>query len=420
MASIKNLTKALVYVSAAMTFFSCSPKTGLNEEIGAVKTGKYHNLFTEVCGIPEEEVQQRIDSLWKHFFTPGDFANFDGPEETSVYYEKGDDMGYIFDVGSNDVRTEGMSYGMMIALQLNHQDVFDRLWNWSKNYMQFKEGAWEGYFAWNGTADGTKLGNSNASDGEIYYVTCLYLAANRWNEPHYKAEADELLQKIQHKDKTSGVYPIFDEDTKLPCFVPNEDVHWFSDPSYCLPAFVDLWVERSAADNEFWAAAADSTRNLLFNSCHHVSGLYPDYCLMDGTPFSWSNSAYDTSRFMYDAIRCAMNVGMDAHWWGKDIERQRGMIRRQLTHFRNNSYTNGHYNHDGTNPTDGFDAGTSGANAVGCFALLGSDNPADIELMKETVQILWDQPIPSGHWRYYNGMVYMLSMLHVAGQFKAY
>lgn len=67
-----------------------------------------------------------------------------------------------------------MSYGMMISVQLNHRDVFDKLWRWSKKYMAYPKGSeWDGYFCWQCKPDGTKIGTSNASDGEIYYVAAL-------------------------------------------------------------------------------------------------------------------------------------------------------------------------------------------------------------------------------------------------------
>jgi oligosaccharide reducing-end xylanase len=42
-----------------------------------------------------------------------------------------------------------MSYGMMIAVELNHKREFDALWNWSKSYMQVTDPANPsvGYFA---------------------------------------------------------------------------------------------------------------------------------------------------------------------------------------------------------------------------------------------------------------------------------
>ena len=76
-----------------------------------------NNLFSTLLGKSEAEVQARIDSIWTHFFTPGDISKYDADGEKCVYYEVGDSMGIIVDTGSNDVRTEGMSYGMMISLQ---------------------------------------------------------------------------------------------------------------------------------------------------------------------------------------------------------------------------------------------------------------------------------------------------------------
>ena len=58
-------------------------------------------------------------------------------------------MAYISDVKNHDVRTEGMSYGLMIAVQFDRQDIFDRLWRWGTNAVQHQ--GWcplKGYFAW--------------------------------------------------------------------------------------------------------------------------------------------------------------------------------------------------------------------------------------------------------------------------------
>ena len=67
------------------------------------------NLFSKLLGKSQAEVDARIDSLWVHFFTPGDLSRYEADGEKTVYYEVGDSMGIIVDTGSNDVRTEGMS-----------------------------------------------------------------------------------------------------------------------------------------------------------------------------------------------------------------------------------------------------------------------------------------------------------------------
>lgn len=124
-----------------------------------IGTACAENMFNTVLGKSDEETRQKIDSVWNHFFTPGDISLYENDGQKSVYYLSGDDSAFIMDTGSNDVRTEGMSYGMMISVQLDKRDEFDRLWNWSKRHMAYdKDSAWDGYFCWQCKPDGTKIG----------------------------------------------------------------------------------------------------------------------------------------------------------------------------------------------------------------------------------------------------------------------
>lgn len=383
-------------------------------------TAGAENMFNTLLGKSDEETAAKIESVWQHFFTPGDIALYENPGQKSVYYLDGDDKGFVMDTGSNDVRTEGMSYGMMISVQLNHREEFDRLWKWSKEHMAYPaDSPWDGYFCWQCAPDGRKIGGSNASDGEIYYATALFLAGQRWNEPAYTAAANEILAKTMSKDgETTGVYDLFDRERNLITFVPDRVGHGFTDPSYMLPAFLDQWAEVAGTDREFWAVAATAARDHLVESAHPVTGLHPDYSNYDGSAYRWPHAGYDTSTYMYDAIRCAMNIGMDSYLTGKDTERQRDVMRRMLRFFKNDGFTHGHFALDGTNPSGGYSRGMDGSNAVGAIALAHSDVPGDRELATEFVQRLWDAEPPTGKYRYYEGMVYFLSLLHVSGNFS--
>ena len=379
-----------------------------------------NNLFVSVLGKSQAEVDARIDSVWAHFFTPGDLSRYEADGEKTVYYEVGDSMAIILDTGNNDVRTEGMSYGMMISLQLDKRTEFDKLWRWAKTYMAYLEDSpWDGYFCWQCGLDGRQIGTSNASDGEVYFVSALFLAADKWGDPQYAKEANEILHKVTSKDgPKTGVYNLYDDSTRLVTFVPNEEVHWYSDPSYCLPAFLDLWAEKADANNDFWREAANQARWLLKASQDSVTGLFPDYCLFDGKPYRRPDFPYHTDRYQYDAIRCAMNVGMDYYLTGRSANEQRVMMRRLLTFFKNDGFQYGQFNLDGSEPTNNYTEGMAGANAVGAFALADSDDEDDQALAREYVQRLWDVQPPMGKWRYYVGMVYFLAMLHVSGHFS--
>jgi oligosaccharide reducing-end xylanase len=74
---------------------------------GAWETGKYRNLFLE-AGYKQEEIDAKLQKAYHDLF--------EGPNR--VYFEVGDDMAYISDIKNRDARTEGLSYGMMIAVQL--------------------------------------------------------------------------------------------------------------------------------------------------------------------------------------------------------------------------------------------------------------------------------------------------------------
>ena len=377
------------------------------------------NLFTSLLGKSEAEVEARLQQVWNHFFTPADLARYEAPGETSVYYETADGLAFIMDTGNNDVRSEGMSYGMMLSVQLDHRKEFDKLWGWAKKYMAYAPGsAWDGYFCWQCRPDGTKLGGSNASDGEAYFVTALFLAAERWGEPRYADEANAILTKVMSKDgERIGVYNLYNKENGLITFVPDRMGHGFTDPSYQLPAFLDKWAQVASADRPFWERAATEARRHLIASAHPETGLYPDYSEYDGRAYRWPHAGYDTSIYMYDAIRCAMNVGMDYYLWGKDKANQTEVMARLLTFFRRDGFRHAHFALDGSDAFGDYTQGMAGANAVGAVALADSDSPEPRALAREYVQRLWDAQPPTGKFRYYEGLVYFLSMLHVSGHF---
>ena len=96
---------------------------------GAFETNQYRNLFVEM-GYQQADVDAKLKEVFNDVFR--------GPNK--VYFEVGDTLGYVSDVKNHDARTEGMSYGMMIAVQFGEKDIFDRIWRWSKKYMQHQDG----------------------------------------------------------------------------------------------------------------------------------------------------------------------------------------------------------------------------------------------------------------------------------------
>jgi hypothetical protein len=94
------------------------------------------------------------------------------------------------------------------------------------------------------------------------------------------------------------------------------------------------------------------------------------------------------------------------------------MMTRLINHFEKDGYQHARFNWDGTGGSEQYTLGECGANAVGCFALM--DDPANDEKVKTNLKKAWNGQLMTGQYRYYDGLVHYLSMLHLCGSFKIY
>lgn len=377
--------------------------------VPASVSGTYRNLFTEYLGKSEAVVQATIEAAWQQLFY-GDDSN------ERVYYPVGEDMAYIEDIYNADVRSEGMSYGMMIAVQLDHQEEFDRLWKWAKTYMYQEDGPYQGYFAWHCTTDGEKLHANPASDGEEWFVTALFFAAARWGNGEgifdYQSEANAILHTMLHKnDEETGLATnLFDPETKQVVFVPRGREATYTDPSYHLPHYYELWAAWAEEDNDFWADAAQTSRDFFQDAAHPETGLMADYAHFDGTP----REGNEHEDFRYDAWRTLAHVAMDYTWFGADpwqVE-QSNRVLSFLASQGIDSYPS-LYTVEGESLGGGHSTGLVAMASAAALA-------ADREIGEPFVQALWDQSIPRGTYRYYDGLLYFLGLLYTSGQFQIY
>ena len=135
-----------------------------------------------VVGYKQADIDAKLKSVFDGVFY--------GPDK--VYFEVGDSMAYISDIKNHDVRTEGMSYGLMIAVQFDLKDIFDRLWRWGTKYMQHQDGPLKGYFAWSCETDGTRNSQGpfveKGSDGRILIAKDAGVEGIGGHAPHAKEQ----------------------------------------------------------------------------------------------------------------------------------------------------------------------------------------------------------------------------------------
>ena len=373
--------------------------------VGAVSTGKYRNLFKEL-GYSDAEIDKKVESAWQKFFY--------GTDEERIYYPVGEDMAYIYTADTDDVRSEGMSYGMMICVQMDKQEEFNRLWKWAKTYMQHTSGEFKGYFAWQMNTNGTKKDNTPAADGEEYFATSLLFASARWGNGegiyNYNKEAQEILTTMLHQADDGQGVNMFNKEHKMPVFCPIGNAATFSDPSYHLPAFYEVWAREAEQDNDFWSEAAEASRQHFKDATNEKTGLGPDYSEYSGTAKNEGNHG----DFRFDAWRIAANIACDYAWWAQDDWATTHANRIQSFFYDQgvDSYGN-QWSLDGKNLSPDHSPGLVAMNAT---ASLASSDKKSWSFLED----LWNISPTTGKYRYYDGCLYMMGLLHCSGKFRAY
>ncbi|HRA72576.1 MAG TPA: glycosyl hydrolase family 8 [Flavobacterium sp.] len=389
-----------------------------NKKQDSAKKPQYRNLFKE-AGYSQKEIDKKLVKAY--------YDVFEGPNR--VYFTVGDTMAYVSDVKNKDARTEGMSYGMMVAVQLDKKEVFDKIWRFSKTYMQHQSGPREGYFAWSLNPVTMKQNSpGSASDGELYYITSLLFASNKWGNNtgiDYYKEARRILDAMWKKDGTGNIYNLINTEHKQISFVPEGGGYKWTDPSYHLPAFYEIWaVYAKDGHEQFYKECADVSREFLHKACHPVTGLNADYTEFDGTPHStrWMPAA-----FRYDSWRVPMNIAMDYTWFGKDKAWQEDYAKRFQNFLRSkgmDTYVD-QYNLDGSTPDFILQAGpvkklrhSIGLVSTAATASLVNKDKASLDF----VHAVWNaklEPYEDGYFDpYYDGLMYLFSIMHLSGKYQ--
>jgi oligosaccharide reducing-end xylanase len=358
---------------------ACSPPAG------------YRNLFVEILGKTQTEVDAKLDKMVQQLFH--------GTTDQKIYYELGSDQAQIYDIASGDVRSEGQSYGMMMAVQMGMRTEFDKLWNYAASCMRQSNGT----FTWSmqqGACTAKQTGF--APDGEEYLATALLLASRRWDTStgiDYAAEAKKVLKAL-------ATQLMFSKDPACVYYTMNSGN---SDASYVLPLFYAEWACFDAENGALWeAAATHGPKTFFHNACNKTTGLASERSALDGTP---------QDDFGPDAWRVPMNIMMDFNLDNADADWQTSYAKTHAAFWVKEGLTSygDRYSLAGEKKNSGHGPGQDGVNAMLAFALPAGDANA-----KALLQRAWDVPLQTGQNRYYNGCLQTLAFLHTSGRFSLF
>ena len=372
---------------------------------GAFVTGIYPNYLAE-AGISDREAAEKVSRAFETIF-------FD-PEENFCHHTD-EDAWCMVDTGNIDARTEGMSYGMMMCVQMDRKDIFDKLWTFSERYMLLKDGPNAGYFRWSVHIDGSSNSDGPAPDGEEYFAMALFMAAARWGDGegsfNYTARAREILRHAVHQhEMNEGGQPMWEPENGYIRFVPGMKI---SDPSYHLPHFYELFaLKADEEDREFWKYAAEQSRKYIALSADPVTGLSPEYADYDGKTVLLFRKPWV---YYSDAYRVAENIALDCLWFGENE-----ILAEIETHIQDFFGTQD-MNDLRAYELDGKPQSEPAMHPTAIRAVLGAASIAShsenrLRFLKEFAEL----PMRKGVRRYYDNCLYFFCLLMLTGNYRIY
>lgn len=360
-------------------------------------------------GFPQADSQERINSAFEQLFH-GD------PDTQAVYFEPPgeDDAGYVEDIKNEDVRTDAIGYGMFVTVQLDEQEVFDKLWTWAKRYMLYTEAPREGLLAWSCSTDGSECETVAATDATSVIATSLFMAEARWSTTgahDYESDANMLIDAMvlteeRNGGTDSGVQNLFDVDAMLPRRWSAVTDNQYLQTDYLMPAFYDYWSRWRTDDSEFWSGAAAASTDLLRAAPVAGNGLVPFEVDINGDP------APDIDYYDEVSARTLLNRWFANSWQGPLgwVATENGTL---LDFFlgQEEPLVSSYY-------LDGRVRGTENTVAHIALSATAAATTDDLDTYGVFLQTLVDTPIPEGQSRYYDGMLYLIAFLAVSGNIE--
>jgi oligosaccharide reducing-end xylanase len=378
-------------------------------------SGDYNNVFGSLLIKSDQAISNKIESAFQQLFH--------GTLDQSIFRVDQDGSGRstIVDVLHDDVRTEGIGLAMLITVELNKKQEFDELWLFTK-YASHKKllvtsGPAAGYFVSNCGEDVVE--RCYDVYGMQLFALSLMLAHARWHstaDMPYESDALALLDVLKNKEAenggvVNGIGSAFDDESFLVREDPTlADAGFTTRSSLQMPAA--YWYWGKATGTPFWNSVERASRALLINAAHSTTGLWPMRSYFDGTPVTGSLG------FTQQAYRTQLNLALDALWG--TASRDQAELAGRLANFFGSSMSQGNDTYGATFETDGTVVDPSPARAlISVNGTLAVSAPSSI-YRNALAQAVWDQPIPTGENRYYEGLMYLTSMLILSGQMRVY
>ena len=199
--------------------------------------------------------------------------------------------------GTGSTVSEAIAYGMLIAVYMDDQTMFDKVYGvWTSN------GGNGGGMNWR-IGDGG--GSGSATDADVDAALALVMASKQWNKDSYLSDAKKIISWIGQNDINGGHVK------------PGNQWNDAFNPSYGTLANFELFKSVDASGP--WANVLSTTASDLKACQNSSTGLVPDWCDWNShkpTKTSASVAQTEDAGFFDDAARTPWRMAWAFYWYG--------------------------------------------------------------------------------------------------------
>ena len=230
------------------------------------------------------------------------------------YRVKFDDVSYTV--------SEGIAYGMLLAVYADDKDLFDGLWAYYKANMNGN-----GVMNWKINGCSVVAGQNGSTDAELDVAMALIIASEQWSNGDYVTAAKSLIQTIKSVEMSVDGQ------------VLNGDA-WGSsntcrNPSYFAPAYYKEFAKVDINNASFWSNTAITAANtILLANRSTTSGLVSNWCDSYGSE-STCGGAGSANGYGTESCRNPWRMAVDYLWHGDDASSAAKDINAKLINFIN-------------------------------------------------------------------------------------
>jgi len=311
--------------------------------------------------------------------------------------------------------SEGIAYGMILAVYMDDQELFDNLWNYEQLWLN-GNGLMDWKIDQNGT---TRLGTGAATDADEDMAWALVMADKQWGgqgklRDTYLNFAKKMIQAIWDKEiDHNRAEMVLAGDSWGGGDVTNI--------SYYAPAYYRVFgqVSGKVAD---WNKVIDTLYAIIDKSLNATSGnttngLVPAWCTFAGVPTApFANAPL---HHQYDSCRTPFRIGLDYCLFGEPRAKAY-LDKLNSFHDKLGAKNIGDgYNLDGTPRPELVDKYGQAAAFIGPAGVGAMSNSAFAKLAEDSYALVASLELIPGE-RYYNQSWTVLALLAMTGNFLDY